>query len=447
MNFLNEVLKNKEEIINSLQEFLKIDSVGVFENQTKDAPFGKGVKDALLHMLSIGEKMGFKTANVDNVAGHIEFGEGNEIIGILCHVDVVPADGVWKYPPFSAQIDDGKIYARGAIDDKGPAMASLYAMKILKDLGVKPQKRIRLILGTDEETAWRGISRYLEVYETPTIGFSPDANFPLIYGEKGIMSIDIETKEKADFTFKSGNRYNVVPEYAKAEIKEEYFDFEDFCKNKNAKGKINNKTYEVFGKASHAMAPEEGINAAIILAEFLNHKLDNNLLSFISNKLNDSRFRSMGLDFKDEEMGDLTVNVAVVNIDHNGGKVGLNLRYPINWDKERFLKELTEKAKLYELEIKVLSDQIPHYVNKDEPLNKILHDAYVKYTHDHETKIMTIGGGTYARALKTAVAFGMEFPHREDVVHKANEYLIIDDMIVATAIYAEAIYNLGVLCV
>lgn len=446
MNFINEVNKNKEEMIKNLQEFLQINSVGVFENQTEDAPFGEGVKDALLYMLDLGKKMGFETVNCDNVAGHIEFGEGKEIIGILCHVDVVPADGTWRFPPFSAKIEDGKIYARGAIDDKGPAMASLYALKILKDLGVKPHKRIRLILGTDEETGWRGINKYLQKYEAPTLGFSPDASFPLIYGEKGIMSIDITSTQKASFVFNSGNRYNVVPEFAKCIINDEYEDFEDFCRNKNAKGKHNGSTYEVYGKASHAMAPEEGINAAIIMAEFLNHKLEHNILSFTANKLNDSRFRSLGLDFKDKEMGDLTVNVALININDEGGKIGLNLRYPINWNKEKFLKELEEKAKIYNLTIKVLSDQVPHYVSKDEPLIKILHDSYVKYTHDDKTPIMTIGGGTYARALKKAVAFGMEFPNREDVVHKVNEYLILDDMFLGCAIYAEALYNLGVLC-
>lgn len=424
---------------------MQIDSTGIDDDNNEDAPFGEGCKNALLYCLELGKKMGFKTRNVDNVAGHIEFGEGKDIIGILCHADVVPADDAWLYPPFSATIKDGRIYARGAIDDKGPLIASLYAMKLLKDLNLIPNKRVRLIIGTDEETGWRCINRYLEKEEAPTIGFSPDASFPLIYGEKGIMSIDIVSKEKSSIILQSGDRYNVVPDTATVSCKLD-FDVDSYLTQRNISYKKEDNKLTIYGKASHAMAPEEGVNALVILSEFLNHKINNNIINFIATKLNDSRFRSMGLDFKDDEMGELTVNVAKARIDEFGGMVGLNLRYPINWNKENFLKVFKEKASLYNLEVKVVQDQIPHYVNKEEALIKILHKAYIKYTHDEETKIMTIGGGTYARALKNAVAFGAEFPNREDVVHKVNEYIIIDDLLMACAIYMEAIYNLGVLC-
>lgn len=169
-------------------------------------------------MLKLGASFGFKTKEVDHIAGHIEFGEGEEIIGVLVHVDVVPAVGDWLYPPFSGTVADGKIYARGALDDKGPAVCALYAFKLLKDLGFKPNKRLRLIIGTDEETSWRGIKRYFEKEEMPLFGFSPDANFPLIYGEKGIMSLDLLGAGDPKLFFKAGVRYNVVPDYAEAKI-------------------------------------------------------------------------------------------------------------------------------------------------------------------------------------------------------------------------------------
>ena len=216
---MNDLFKKYEkEYLEDLFGLLRIDSVLKEQPEVKDAPFGYGCVEALNYTLELGKKMGFKTKNIDNIAGYIEFGEGKEILGILCHLDVVPVGEGWTNPPFSPILKDGKIYARGSNDDKGPLMSSLYAMKILKDNGFKPNKRVRLIIGTDEETASRGIVRYLEKEEQPTIGFSPDADFPLIYGEKGIMSIDIISKEvtSAIENIKSGDVYNVVPDKAYA---------------------------------------------------------------------------------------------------------------------------------------------------------------------------------------------------------------------------------------
>ncbi len=191
MNLKEIVNKNQDGLIKDLIKLLQIDTVLVEQPENKEAPFGNGIRDALLYVLELGESMGFKTKNVENIAGHIEFGEGDEIIGVLCHLDVVPAGDGWTYPPFSGTVVGDKLFARGALDDKGPLMSSLYALKALKDSGVKLTKKVRLIIGTDEETDWRGINRYLEVCEMPDMAFSPDAEFPLIYGEKGIMSIDI----------------------------------------------------------------------------------------------------------------------------------------------------------------------------------------------------------------------------------------------------------------
>lgn len=443
MKILEIVKENEKELIENVQKLLRIDSTLEENLSNKSAPFGEGIKKSLDYVLDLGKSFGFNVKNIDNVAGHIEFGEGKELIGILCHVDVVPAVGKWKYPPFSAEIADGKIYARGAIDDKGPTICSLYALKVLKDAGVKLNKRVRLIIGTDEETKWRCMDAYFKSEEMPDLGFSPDANFPVIYGEKGIMSIDLISNKTNDIEFKSGVRYNVVPDEATAKVNLNLeAEFSKFLKANNFEGEYTN-SIKLNGVSAHAMQPEKGVNAAINLCSFLNEHLDNNIVKFVSEKLNDTRFKTMGLNFSDPEMKDLTVNVAVVEINKNGGKIGLNLRYPTNWDKDSFLKELKKQASFYALDVKVLSDQVPHYVNPDDELVKTLHNAYVKYSNDTTTKNITIGGGTYARALKKGVAFGMMFPGREDVVHQVNEHIYIEDMLKATAIYAQAICDLG----
>lgn len=228
LNWYGEVLKRKDELIQETRNLLKIKSVLNEEEKTEEAPFGSGVKEALDYMLALGDKDGFVVKNVGNVAGHIEFGQGSELIGILCHVDVVPEGDGWSSAPFAAEIRDGKIYARGAMDDKGPTMAAYFAMKIVKELGLPLNKRVRMIIGTDEESEWRCVERYFKEEEMPSMGFAPDADFPIIHAEKGIADFDFvypvkdfaaERKDQGKFevlSFQSGRRYNMVPDYAKA---------------------------------------------------------------------------------------------------------------------------------------------------------------------------------------------------------------------------------------
>ena len=444
MKILEAVKQNEKKLIEDLCGLLEIDSTCIENPNNSEAPFGEGVRKSLDYVLELGKSFGFKVKNVNNVAGHIEFGEGEELIGVLCHTDVVPAVGKWTNPPFKPTIVDGKIYARGAIDDKGPTIASLYALKIIKDLGLKLNKRVRLIIGTDEETKWRCMDEYFKHEEMPTLGFSPDANFPVIYGEKGIMSIDLTSNEKSEINFVSGVRYNVVPDEASAEVGADIqTKFKEHLKKNNLEGKVEGNKITLYGNSAHAMQPEKGVNAAILLSQFLNNHINNNVIEFVSNKLNDTRFKRIGLDFSDPEMKDLTVNVAIVEVNNSGGKIGLNLRYPINWDKEEFLNKLGKLAGDAGLQLEVLSDQVPHYVPEDDELVKTLHNAYKEYSKDEKTPNITIGGKTYARALKKGVAFGMMFPGREDVVHQVDEHVFIEDLVLATAIYAKAIYDLG----
>ena len=216
--FKDYINKKREKMLEDLFGLLKIDTVLVEQPEKKEAPFGEGCVEALNYCLSLGRKYGFKTTNIDNMVGEIVIGEGEESIGVLCHLDVVPTGTGWTTPAFEPNIRDGKIFARGALDDKGAAIASLYSMMALRDLGCIINKKIILVLGTDEETGSRDLERYLEVRPMPTMGFSPDAQFPLIYGEKGILSLDIKSKQKGSLVAQSGDRYNVVPESAWAAL-------------------------------------------------------------------------------------------------------------------------------------------------------------------------------------------------------------------------------------
>ena len=199
MDWLKIAQERQEELLTELQQLIQIESVLDETKASKAVPFGEGPLAALNFMLEKGTEQGMTVKNIDNMAGHIEIGEGEDLLGILCHVDVVPAGdpATWTYPPFEARIVDGKLFGRGAIDDKGPTMAAWLAMKMIKDAGIKLDKRVRMIIGSDEEKASAVLNRYFEKEEMPAIGFAPDADFPLINAEKGIAHLVFYAKNAA----------------------------------------------------------------------------------------------------------------------------------------------------------------------------------------------------------------------------------------------------------
>jgi len=447
MDFYKHVIDNKNQIIEKTKELLKIPSVLDEYNPESQTPFGEEINRSLHYMLDLAHSDGFITKNIKNYAAHIEYGKGKEILGVLCHLDVVPAGDNWSHPPFSPIIKDGKLYARGASDDKGPTMAAYFALKFLKELEIEPTKRIRIILGTDEETGWRGIEEYFKSEEMPLIGFAPDANFPLIYGEKGIMSFDITGKNEGNdlISFKAGDRYNVVPDYAEAtiniDIKDDFLSYLSF---NGIKGEVKGNKYIVFGKRAHAMQPNLGINAAFILSEFLATHIDNDFLNYVNEYFTfDHLGEKLNIDHYDSEMKEFTINPAVFDYNDDGFLIGVNCRYPKGWDKDSAYINLKASVKKYNFKYTLKSDKAVHYVDKEDNLVKTLHQAYIKYTDDTKTPLLTIGGGTYSRALKKAVAFGPSMPGRKDVAHQIDEYIFVEDILKATAIYMEAIYQLS----
>jgi succinyl-diaminopimelate desuccinylase len=467
MNWMEEVLKRKGELIRDTQEFLRIRSVLDEDNATEEAPLGQGVYAALQYMLRRGEEEGFTAKNVDGLAGHLEFGQGEELIGILCHVDVVPEGDGWTSDPYGAEIRDGKIYARGAIDDKGPTMAAFYAMKIVKGLGLPLNKRVRMIIGTDEESNWRCVDHYFKHEEMPTMGFAPDADFPIIHAEKGIADFDLcqkitGTTENGEFqlkSFQSGRRYNMVPDFAEAVLfvkngrnDETKQRFEKFLHTNSLKGRaiMDNEivTLQLEGVSAHGMEPNNGKNAGLFMASFLNEmQLDTHAQAFI-NFINhyfvgDSRGRALGVAYSDNITGDLTINVGILSYSQDtGGKLGLNLRYPVTNDIEKTKQTIEKICTEWGFTIENFSDSKPHHVDENHILVKTLQRVYEEQTGERAT-LISIGGGTYARSLKAGVAFGPLFPGRPDVAHQKDEYIIIDDLLKATAIYAQAIYELA----
>ena len=460
IDFKQEVLNHKEDLLKDLFELLSVRSI-LGTDITEETPFGSGPREALDLILSFGKRDGYKTKLVENKAGHIEVGEGEELFGILGHVDVVPVvEADWTSHPFKPEIRDGKIFARGSLDDKGPTMAAYYAVKLLDKLGVKWNKRVRVIVGSDEETGFRCVEAYFKHEEQPASGFTPDAMFPLVYAEKARATFNHKLKFVEDdgeynyklVKFKGGQVLNMVIASAIAELVGEVSDikekFENFLAQEKLDGEViveNTIKLTLKGKAAHGSTPQYGVNAATKLAEFLSTLgLDNNgknFVDYIVEKLaNDPFGEKLGINYSDDEMGEATYNYGILEYDleRKIGLVSTDCRHPKKFD----LVDRLNGIKVDNIDIEVTSTKEAHYVPKDDELVTTLMDVYRKHTGDTKNDAFVLGGGTYARCLKKGVAFGLLFPGKEDTMHQANEYLEVEDLLLATAIYAEGIYKL-----
>ena len=460
IDFKQEVLNHKEDLLKDLFDLLSVRSI-LGTDITEETPFGSGPREALDLILSFGKRDGYKTKLVENKAGHIEVGQGEELFGILGHVDVVPVvEADWTSHPFKPEIRDGKIFARGSLDDKGPTMAAYYAVKLLDKLGVKWNKRVRVIVGSDEETGFRCVEAYFKHEEQPASGFTPDAMFPLVYAEKARATFDHKLKfvsEDGQYNYKlvkfnGGQVLNMVIASAKAELEGDSADikekFENFLAQEKLEGEVevgNTIKLTLKGKAAHGSTPQYGINGATKLAEFLSTLgLDNNgknFVDYIVEKLaNDPFGEKLGINYADDEMGEATYNYGILEYDleRKIGVVSTDCRHPKKFDLVGRLNGI----KVNNIDIEVTSTKEAHYVPKDDELVTTLMDVYRKHTGDTKNDVFVLGGGTYARCLKKGVAFGLLFPGKQDTMHQANEFLEIEDLLLATAIYAEGIYKL-----
>ena len=461
-DILNKYIDNlKDKIINSTCEIINIPSV-FNDTDGSNTPFGKHTVEALNYVLNLGKRFGFRTKNIDNKCGYIEFGEGDELLGIIGHLDVVPAESDWTYFPFESTIDNGNIYGRGAIDDKGPVIAALYAMKAVSD-NYKINKRVRLILGLNEENDWKCIERYKETEEIPNISFSPDANFPCIYAEKTIESLYLKQKYIKNPTLyiedisTNNNAINVVPKYCSVTLKYDSSKITNIIKkskiliskynyNINIE-KIDSSTIKLIsiGVSAHAAHPELGENALskllIILNDLFNlYNIKLDILEYFTKYIGDDYTgKNLKINFKDGS-GILTLNTAQFILEDNILSLGINLRIPVTIDFN-IIEKTFEKYRNNNLEVKVVRIQNPLYLEKDNKLVKQLCDIFNEYNNSNYEPI-AIGGGTYARAFKNCVSFGPQMPGDKDMCHQTDEYISIENLIFCTKVYAEAIMRL-----
>ncbi len=440
------------EIISDIQDLVRIPSVRNVEDKAEGAPFGRAIGEALDLALSKAESFGMRTyRDKEGYYGYIEVGPENakEMVGIIGHLDVVPTgdESQWNEgKPFSGDIVDDKIIGRGTLDDKGPIVMCLHALKNLMDLNVEFNKRVRIILGTSEETTWEGINKYTSLEEHPTVAFSPDANFPLIHAEKTIVHFDGTTKSDVDFEVFSLGVYNAVADNATykgnkvAELEEELkklgYDYK----------KTNDKELVVLGKSSHAMACQLGVNAISRLCIALYNIGENSkTVDFVATKVKETYGAELIQgEVKEEVSGELKFNVGYLNISNGNEKIGMDTRIPVLVDEKKIMNTYKEALEEAGLEFSIVKQQDKLYVEEDSFLVKTLMNVYKDITGETDAVPLTSGGGTYARAFDNCVAFGCVFTSKDmiDNMHQPNECFEIKFLQPAVEIYTNAINEL-----
>ena len=450
---LNAIIESMhDEMIDTLQKWIRVPSVK--GEAAPGAPFGKEVRSMLDMALADCEQMGFKTQNFDGYIAHADLGEGSDedALAILAHLDVVPEGDGWKYPPNGAVIENGRMYGRGTSDDKGPAVAALYAMKAVKDVGIPLRRKVRLILGCDEESGWEDIAHYNKVATMPRMGFSPDASYPIINIEKGICRLELHGVLSNEglqvIAFNNGERPNVIPGRASALVAGDaatVAQAEAAAKKLDipAEVQLTDKgvSITVTGISGHAAYPETARNAngeMLLLLRELGVQGDLRLLA-----------DKIGLDYKGEGLeisvsdgisGYLTCNLGIIRAGEGGVYATLDIRYPVMTNPDMIIKNVS--ASLPGMRVEAMEVKEPHHVPAGSELVQNLLDAYHEVT-GYERKCLYTGGGTYARSLQEGVAFGASFPQDEDLAHQANEYADIEGLYKNIKIFALAIVKLA----
>ena len=455
MTLNQRVLAMQEELLACLQENLRIPSV---EGQSAEgAPYGIACRESLDHVLKTAADLGFRTENVDGHMGWCEYGEGEEMIAVLGHLDVVPAGDGWSFDPWGGEIKDDRIFGRGTMDDKGPSIAALYALAALRDSGLPLKRRIRILFGCNEETGARDVKYYLaKGGEIPVMGFTPDAEYPVINGEKGIINVTYsrsygQTGELRLISIHGGTAPNVTPAAASAELA---------CSPEMA-AKLSALTFpkvtisatengvqvDAEGVNAHGSTPWQGENAIgrLVLAldamPFEGETTE--WIHFLATKLGmETNGQAAGIYLHDEISGDLSVNWGTLKADDRKLSMIINYRYPVTkayadcapafdalFANAGFVKEKElHKEKLY--------------IPADSDLVKILLKVYKDHT-GIDGKPICIGGGTYAKALPNILAFGPIFPGDEVREHKPDEFIEIPKLMKNAQIIAAAMYEMA----
>lgn len=405
------------EMIEALQKLVSFQSIA--KEEGPEYPYGKEVCGAKEYVLELAKSFGMRVEDVPGKYAYIEIGAGPRLIGILSHLDVVPAGDGWTQDPFGGEIVDGRIYGRGTTDDKGPTIAVLYAMKALKEKTTL-SARIRLILGqTEENGEWRDIEAYTDAEEIPECGFTPDGDFPAIQNELGAMVFQVQMPQSGFLQGEGGAAPNMVP--ARARVKTEF------------------GTYEASGKACHGCAPWLGLNGISELMEKVHQtEPENRFLRMYADLIGKTIYgEKLGIAAEDES-GKLTLNVGLFEVRDETATLMVDIRYPAKKNPDEISGSLVRQFSSYGASCECVYHVRPLYTPSDSPVLGALLSAYREVTGD-DSRPISIGGGTYAKAMPNMVAFGPNFPGHENREHMEDEYILVEDFLKLEEIYERAL--------
>ena len=420
-------MKNFQNFITDLSSLCKHPSVKA--SAQNDMPFGSGVQGALNEFNDIANKLGFKTKNYDNHILELSYGEGQEI-GILGHLDVVPAGNGWNTDPFCLTEKDGVYFARGVHDDKGPTLLCLYALKEVIDSGIKFNKKIRFFVGTDEESGWEDIEYFNKHYGGfPEYGFSPDGHFPLTYAEKGIAPTIFTFPAFEKFTDLTGGvALNAVCDYAtvKPLFIPEKGELDAFSLT------FDGELIHSKGISAHGSEPHKGKNAMKPIFEYMAFKGEK-----VQNVLDCLFLDKHGVFNMVSEQGSVTLSPNVVKSHSQAVEILCDVRIPYPFT----LEEVKQKFDLFGFSYQAEEHHKPTCLPKDGWFVNALLNSYNKITGEN-AKPISMGGSTYARAFKMGCSFGADFPNTDNSIHNSNERFTKEEMLKTFDIYRLAIENL-----
>lgn len=446
------LLQYREEMMETVQKWVSIPSVK--GEPAPGAPFGAEARKALDTAMEDCEKFGLKTQIFDGYAGHADLGEGNtrDALAILAHLDVVPVGDGWSKKPFGGERIDGKIYGRGTSDDKGPAVAALYAMRAVKEAGIPLRRKVRLILGCDEECGSSDMAYYKKVTEMPRSGFSPDADYPVINIEKGGSHVrftgDLCEEGLQVLSMQVGERSNVVPGFASALVEGD----EELAKKAEEAGEklgFPVKTtlcngaviIETTGLTGHAAFPDHARNAiGQMLLIFKELGAQGALLELADSVGMTCHGEKLGIAMRDDVSGDLTGSLDIIKIEHGQVDALMDVRYPVLFHPGRMYELLNQR--LQYLKATDAGTRPPHFVSDRTELVQELLEAYHEVTGG-EKRTIAIGGGTYAQSMEEGVAFGALFPGEVEMAHQADEFISEESLFQNARIFARAIVRLA----
>ena len=452
MQFGHRILDYWDDILADLKTMIAIPSVSTSPEGIY--PFGKEASRAIDAAMAMSKRYGLASKNVDYYAMHAQYGEGDENAVVMTHVDVVPAGDGWDTDPFTLVIKEGRAYGRGILDDKGSAVVALHCLRALKEAGIKGNRKLRVVLGSSEETGMADAAYYFANEQPPTMGFTPDGEYGICHCEKGMLTYraGCDNDSRVIRAFQAGTVSNAVPEKAACTLRcseAELNRLKELVLNSAGHFALSEEgsgiTVTAKGVASHASMPGTGINAAAHLITLLYDTFGKRIGRFFTHIYEKIGLgydgSQMGIAMSDTDSGALTYNLGIVSADEKTCCMTADIRYPATKDGKAISVTLRQQTEADGLQYNLVTDHAPLYLPKDSSLIRLLSKAYTDVTGD-PCRVYAMGGGTYAREMfGKAVAFGPEFPERPDgIAHTANEFVHLDNLKLHAQICLEAMY-------